>query len=435
MTTPWTADRRAEALLPRRDELVDRLPGVITRAHALTIDERELVVDDALEHVVLGYSSPIASVEEIERVFWTACKHRVARLLHQRRGATVRGRFQRVSDEPLLHRPDPSADPAEIVDRAAELDLAVKFVATLDGVERQVLRVKWLTSDDTPMGYRGVARELGISSARARAAERSIAAKLERFATFCAAGRLCAERSDELGALAVGKDVTVAKAHIKHCAVCKADYIAQLRAVRSAAFQREIASLVPIVPVAEQTRRSAGPARDLVADWLARLLGQEGPAVAAQAAASGVGRGAGGVLALKLAAVLASGAATVGVTTGILSEPKDERQPRSEKATPTATPAPTRTPQAIATPDVAAALAAARRAAQRRADQRRAAEERQQQRQAASGPSSQEDPAPASPAPPGSQPNGASEFTPDSANLPPAAPAPAPVAPGSSEFP
>lgn len=392
----------------------------------LTEDERELVIDESLTFVVMEYRSEISFGREAEEVFWTAARLRVSRAL-EGRNATVRGGFERTSDEALDRLGDQTEDPAELVEQSLELAYVAEFAASLDDLEGQVLRVKWM-SEHSALGYRKVAERLAIAPARARAAERSIATKLERFATLCAGGRLCAERSEAIVDLATGisgnaQAVRAAKAHIKHCSVCKTDYVMHLRAVRSAAFQRQVASVIPAAPLAESARRHGGPLRDLFADWLGRGGGHEAVPVVSDAAASGVGRGAGGVLAVKVLAVIAGGAATIGAATGILGGADGRSVPKPQAAaspTPSATASPRNTPVPRPTPSASPHHKSARKSSSRT--------------QGGSKPSSHEQ-APASAAPADSQADGASEFTPDSSNLSPAAPAPVPAAPGSSEFP
>jgi hypothetical protein len=425
LSVAWSPDRRAEALLPQRADLLRRLPLVAPSAVQLSEDERELVVDEALGYVVLEYEAAIGSATEAEEVFWTAARLRVARTL-EGRNALVRGRFSRASEEELDRVPDSSDDPAALVERALEIDVATEFAATLAPVEGQVLRVKWLSDEKGPLGYRKVAESLGITPARARSAERAIAGKLDRFATLLSGGRLCSDRADDLATLvsAAGQDnrsVRAARAHIKHCPVCKADFVAQRRALRSAAFQRDVASVIPALPIAEAARRHGGAVRDLLADWVGRLGGTDAAPAVAQTIASGVGRGAGGVLAVKIVAVLAGGAAVIGGATQIFdgeSRPATPQRPPAETATPRPSPTTRAKPEAPAT-----------QSAQRRRAQRSNA-----RTQGGTGPRDQEQ-APASDAPAGSQPAGGSEFNPDSAALPPAPPAPAPAAPGASEFP
>jgi hypothetical protein len=44
---PWDPDRRANVLMARRDEFVQRLPHVTRNAAELSADVREQIVDDA----------------------------------------------------------------------------------------------------------------------------------------------------------------------------------------------------------------------------------------------------------------------------------------------------------------------------------------------------------------------------------------------------
>lgn len=427
MSIAWPPEKRAEALLPQRADLLRRLPLVATAARGLSDDERELVVDEALTYVVMEYSQEIGSAEEAEEVFWTAARLRVARTI-EGRGALVRGRFRRASEEELDRVATSSDDPAQLVERTLELNIAAEFAASLEPDEGQVLRVKWLSDERGPLGYRKVADALGITPARARAAERSIAGKLERFATLLAGGRLCSERADSLMTLAsAGSDaeasLRTAKAHIKHCSACKADYVAQLRAVRSAAFQRDVASVIPVLPLADEARRHGGVVRDIVSDWLGRLGGSDaGPSIS-HAIGAGVGRGAGATLAVKVIAVIAGGAAVIGGATEIFGGDSRDAPPRRQPAAERPTPTPTQSPRPTPT---------SRPKTQR--TQNKSKPDSKAKTQGGTGPRDQEK-APASAAPAGSQPNGGSEFNPDGAALAPAPPAPVPAAPGASEFP
>lgn len=434
MSTAWTPDQLAEDLLGRRDELLRKLPRRIKASASLTDDQREFVVDDAATHVAVEYQGAIASRDEVELVFWRAVEIRVAQA-HDGRHHIVRRAYERVGAEKAEDVEEIGSDPAAIFERAAEHALAAEFAATLNTLEASVMRAKWLESDrSTALGHAKVAQRLGISAGRARKAERSIAAKLDRFAALCAAGRLCEQRTPEIAALAAGVADAVqsnlAHAHFEHCAACKTGFVAQLRAVRSAEFARDVAAVLPPVPLVDAAGNS-GRLRDLVADWVGRLLGQgEATSTAAQAAATGVGRGSGAVIAVKLAALLAAGGATIGATTGLLSEPQDK--PPRQPAQATKTPGPTPTPKPKPKPTPPPRPAATQRPAAR--DERSRQVPRQQpETQGGTGAAAGEQ-APASPAPAGSEPDGGSEFTPDSASLPQAPPAPPPAAPGASEF-
>src|SRR5215211_5501335 len=96
----WTATQRAKQLHRERERLIARLPGVHAAARGITHDERALVVDEAIEYVALRYAKPIHSPQELERVFWTACGHRVLDAARGR-GRLVRNGYQR-ADESVL---------------------------------------------------------------------------------------------------------------------------------------------------------------------------------------------------------------------------------------------------------------------------------------------------------------------------------------------
>src|SRR4051812_45493941 len=92
----WTAERVASQLVTRRDQLVEQLPRELAAARGLSRDQRELVVDEAIDYMVTEYAKPIADREGLERAFWATAAFRVKRV-HEGRGATVRGRWQRVA--------------------------------------------------------------------------------------------------------------------------------------------------------------------------------------------------------------------------------------------------------------------------------------------------------------------------------------------------
>ena len=56
---PWTPERIAVALVPRRDWLVARLPREIAAARDLSHDQCELVIDESLDYVVTQHVRPI----------------------------------------------------------------------------------------------------------------------------------------------------------------------------------------------------------------------------------------------------------------------------------------------------------------------------------------------------------------------------------------
>lgn len=56
---PWSSQRVAEELVPLRDLLVDRLPREIAAARDLSYDQRELVIDDAIDYMVTEYAKPL----------------------------------------------------------------------------------------------------------------------------------------------------------------------------------------------------------------------------------------------------------------------------------------------------------------------------------------------------------------------------------------
>jgi hypothetical protein len=425
-----TPDARAQALATRRDELLARLPRKIASARSLADVDRELAVDEAITYTVLEHTEPVQYPVDLERVFWTACEFRVQKLVAGR-GATIRGRFQRAPEEALADLAAPH-DPAAAIERAEESALAAEFAATLGERERRALRVKYFSGTKEPLGYKKIAETLGISYAAARAADRAIRRKLERFAAVYTAGRLCPTREVDVSALAAGtadrRQARLARAHVAHCQHCRPVFAEQLRAMRSTTFEHKVASLLPAVAEAHQRGRLRG-AWDAFADTIARPFGHDGAASAAQAAASGAGRGAGTAAALKLAAALCVAGAGAGacIQSGLLGgDPRDGEHPArlAQPAKPTPTPASTvgASATAVATPRSTATPRAKR---SRRRSPRAT--------QSGTGATSHEQ-TPASSAPADAAPNGASEFDPTYQPSQPAKPAPVPAAPGSGEF-
>jgi hypothetical protein len=96
----WDAERVARALVPRRDRLVDRLPRELAAARGLSRDQRELVIDEAIDYLVTEYAKPIADEETLERAFWATAAYRVKRV-HERRGETIRAGWRRVDIEEI----------------------------------------------------------------------------------------------------------------------------------------------------------------------------------------------------------------------------------------------------------------------------------------------------------------------------------------------
>ena len=434
MTAPaHHADARAELLGTRRDELVSRLPRRVAAASALGHADRELVVDDAITYVVLQYDQALEEPADVERVFWAACEIRVKRFLDGRHN-TVRAGWQRVGDDALAGAVD-SDDPALAVEQSEERMLVREFAATLADRERRVLRVKYFSGTAEPLGYKKIAQYLGISQAAARAADRAIKRGLEHFAAIYTAGQLCPAREQEISALAAGTadraQRRLALAHVAHCQHCQASYAEQLRAIRSAAFERKVAALLPAVEVHERGRFRG--AWDAVTDTVVRPFTHEGATTAAQLAASGAGRGAGTIAVLKIAGACMASAGAIGVCATTLVAPALDEPTRNEKRTqqndrkdqpvgehdrlptraeqnvvPTPTPSPKRRPSD-------------------RGDDRTG------RTQGGTGARDHERP-PASPAPANAAPGGESEFNPTYTPDGPPTAAPPPAAPGGTEF-
>jgi hypothetical protein len=430
----WDCERRARALIERRGALLERLPGEIRAARALTADVRELIIDEAITFAALEYEPTVSRVEELERVVWDACAKRVRRA-REGRYSLVRAGWARADAAALDHVPA-GEDPVARVLRREELQTAVEFAASLTARERDVLASKYPPDEAAPLGYKQIARALGWPIGAVRSAERSIAHKQERFAAILSAGRLCAYRAPAVASLAAGAaddgHAHVAWVHVAHCAPCATAYKRQLRYLQSAAFERKVAVLLPFPAAAQERARGLGPLRDWLTDLLTRPFGHESAATAGQLASGGVGRGAGTVAAAKLAALCVSGVGALGtcVATGVLPSPlerHDTPNTATEQRVVEASRAAAKAPEArltraqiAATPEPAPTSRPRRQRAQSAATQ------------GGSGSSSHEQ-TPAASAPADAASNGASEFNAFYQPSTPAPPAPAPAT-GGDEF-
>src|SRR3954465_8723065 len=80
--------------MPRRDELLRRLPKRFPPARRFSQDVREQIVDEAITVAAVGYDKAIHTADELGRVFWDAVKKRVLRV-QSGRYQTVRARYTR----------------------------------------------------------------------------------------------------------------------------------------------------------------------------------------------------------------------------------------------------------------------------------------------------------------------------------------------------
>lgn len=426
----WDHEQRAQALMPRRDELVRALPKRFGDARRLSPDVREQIVDDSITYVAVHYPRPIEAVDELMRVFWGAVDWRVQ---HAREGRydTVRSGYARV-DLAALESVGDQDTPERLALERAETRVALQFAALLHGDARTVFMLRWEWQGRKEPGAERIATLTGLPLGRVRAAEVVIETQRQRFTRIYTAGRLCGFLAPGIAALAAGEDEhrleEAARFHleVEACPVCRADYIRQLRYVQGARFTGKVAQLLPGPVVVEHERRRTG-VRDLVADWIARLLGND--TVVAPHLTGGAGRGLGGALGIKLAAFCTGGALCVCVSTVLPLRP-DRAGPPQSTATPTPSPqraratttpsaTPTSSPTATATPSATPS----RKSTKRRRDAKT---------QGATGARSHEK-RPASAAPANAAASGASEFDPTYQPSQPA-PAPVPAAPGGSEF-
>ena len=378
---PLTADQRAALLVKQRDTLLGQLPARLPGARSLGRDTCELIVDEAIEYTSLEHTEPIARIDQLTALFWGACANRVKRAAEGRYD-TVRAGWRRDDDSALDTLVAAGADePLAAALRREERELLAEVLRTLTPRERAVIAVKYMGPSNATLGYKKVARHLALPLGSVRAAERSIREKFDRCATAARA--------------------------------------------REAALERKLGQLLPVPPAADEARRRFAGWRDVAADWLGRPFAPDSAAAATQVATNGAGRGAGSVLAVKLATLCIGAGGVVGgacVATGALPA-RDNEEPVTRPATrarPTHTP--TSTPTARETE-----LRPARTLATPtpRVERSRG--------QGGNGPRDHET-KPASPAPGNAAPGGESEFDPTYQPNGPTQPAPPPAAPGSGEF-
>jgi hypothetical protein len=377
----WDAERIAESLVARRDRLVEQLPRELAAARSLSRDQRELVVDEAIDYMVTEYAKPISDEQILERAFWATASFRVKRV-HEGRGATVRAGWHRV-DVDAVDLASSENDPVEHAVRSVERGALLEFVATLSEQERAVFAVKYADAT-VEQGRVVVARRLGLPVADVRRTERAITRKLNRFVAIVSAGSLCTHRGPAIEALATGmadeQQALLARVHLDHCAACRVAFTEHLRALQTGELQHRIAQLLPM-PAAAAERRPRAGAWEAVTDWATRPFTSEAATTGSHLAAGG--RGIGTIATAKLAAlcigVTAVGGGTYCVTAVLKQEPRPDHRPRVE-APRQSTPPPT--PERL--PSAGPAMTAVRQAEERRAAQRRAARRRatEDQRQA-----------------------------------------------------
>jgi hypothetical protein len=428
----YTPEQIANALVPRRDRLVDQVPVELAAARGLTRDQWELAVDEAIEYVATRYAKPIESPESVERVFWKATSLRIKQLRDGRQG-TVRGGWRQVTLEDA-DLPTLEADPERVAIQRSEQGLLLEFSATLTEGERRVLVCQYGGGGARKRGWRVMARELDMEVGEVRTHERNIARKLQRFSAILAAGTLCANREPQLVALVSGQlneeTERIALLHLLHCPACRAEHAARLRAIRSGDLQREIAQLLPGPIVVEGDRHPRFI--DLLPDWMSRPLTHEAASTSSQIGIAG--RGIGTIAATKLAALCIGGVSVVGGGLYCISSPLVQGHPDPEP-----TPAPRiaethQKPTKAEPPDLGdgKVLAAQARSKPTPTPTPKPRPKPETKHESAT-PTSHEQESAVSPAPAGSLPNGESEFeltNPRSAS----APAP-PVSGGGPEFP
>ena len=441
----WTHERRARELMPRRDEFVRTLPKRFRAARALERDVQEQIVDDAITFASIKHQRQIEDADDLVRVFWHAAELRVKQAGDGRHGLVRGVKYRRVDLETLEECTDergPRADTPELLAlERAETRIALQFAAILQGDLRTVFMCHWQWTSKSNLGAERIAEQTGLALDRVRAAELALEFQRKRFARIYSAGRLCGFLAPGIARLAAGDDVNdleeAARFHLEvyNCPTCRSDFTRQLRYLRSARFSDKVAQLLPAPALAEhqQQRRRTG-ARDLLSDWIARLLSHD---TVATAQLTSAGRSSlTGALAAKLATFCTSGALCVCVSAVLppLKSPSAQSPrstptatPERDRSTPTPTPTPTATAIRTATPTATPTATAKPR---RKASKPRSSATKKTQ--GGTGPRSHEK-RPATPAPSNAAPGGASEFDPTYQPTKPA-PAPVPAAPGATEF-
>ena len=326
----WSREEVAQALVSDRDALVARLPLELARTSGLTRDQRELVVDEAIDFVVTEYSKPIHDREHLERAFWKAAGLRVKRM-HEGRGATVRAGWKRV-DLDGLEIAAGDGDPATALLRKLEVGVLLEFAAMLTQTQRDVLVCKY--GGEREIGRRVIARRLSMPATEVRNAERAIARQLKAFVAVVSAGALCESRNESFAGLASGKldgpSALAARIHLEHCPACRVGYAELLRSLQSGELQHRIAQLLPISITAEETRRQRGAPWDAWFDWISRPLASDSATTGVQLAAGA--RGLGTVAAAKLASLCIGGAVVVGGASYCVNAVLKEDPPRPTTA-------------------------------------------------------------------------------------------------------
>ena len=230
----------------------------------------------------------------------------------------------------------PPRIPRRKLEAAHDRALAHEFAATLDEHERRILRAKYDADGAAPIGYKVIARQLGISIGAVRSAERSIERKVERFAAVYSAGRLCDVRAVAITSLAAGtadpQQARVARAHVEHCGHCRPHFATQLRELSSAAFERKVAALLPVGEISDRHRIRG--TWDALGDWITRPFFHEPTATAAQLAASGAGRGAGTIAFLKIAGACVTSAGALGLCATTIIAPAIQNDSATRRAAP-----------------------------------------------------------------------------------------------------
>src|SRR3954454_18815804 len=199
----WDHEQRAQALMPRRDEFIVKVPKRIRAARRLGPDVLEQVVDDVIFEVAVQYRREITSAAELSRVFWDVAQKRVERALEGRYDV-VRAHFSR-ADLAALETIGDHDTPERLTLERAETHVALQFAALLEGDARDVFRAHYQWTGKGKLGAERIANDTGLPLNRVRSAEAAIQAQFKRFTAIYTAGRLCGFLAPGIAALASGE--------------------------------------------------------------------------------------------------------------------------------------------------------------------------------------------------------------------------------------
>ena len=431
----WDHERRARELMPRREELLRRLPQRFPAARRFTHDCASRSSTTSIIVAAVGY----------EKARSTAPKNSVACSGTPSANASCAPRpaatppsapATRASTSPRWRPSATTSTPGTLALERAETPrrAAVRRAPARRRADRVRLPVAMERQGQARRQARSP-RTPACRSARVRSAELAIEAKRERFPRIYSAGRLCGFLAPGIAALAAGEhghsleDAARLHLEIERCPTCRADYTRQLRYLRSARFNGKVAQLLP----APGARRPSAAAPGCAISSPTGSPGCSATTPALPAQLAGAGRGA-----RHRARAQARRLLRRRRPQRLRRHRRFRSRPHHAEQTPATSPRRARRrnaspPSAQPPPRPPPRRPPRRHAARRRRRRPRSIDSRDTSTQGGTGSRSHEQ-SPASPAPANAAPDGASEFDPSYQPSAPAPPAPVPAAPGASEF-